>query len=57
MSAPTLAARVPPHLLHLYFPISAHGDTTHPAGKPWSVRGPCPPTPQLTHEQTLLALF
>lgn len=54
-SAPTLAARVPLHVLHLYLPISARGDTTHPAAKPWRVLGAFR-APQVTHEQTILAL-
>ena len=54
-SAPTLAARVPLHVLHLYLPISARGDTTHPAAKPWSVLGAFR-APQLTLVQTMLAL-
>ena len=54
--APTLAARVPLHLLHLYLPISAHGDTTHPAVTPWRALGPCPSRPTADPRTTVLAL-
>ena len=43
MSAAHWRLLLPPHLLRLYFPVSAHGDTARPAGSPGVSGAPVPP--------------
>ena len=43
LSAALWRLLLPPHLLRLYFPVSAHGHTARPAGSPGVSGAPVPP--------------